>query len=96
MGTVLVKLMKPLPELFGFKEDTPCCVLGQEAGDGDTVESLLRQLSTTHSGFSAITFGFNSQTGDMMDFEMQVNGRSARMDTGLHAGDEVAVSLGGG
>jgi len=35
----------PLPEVFGFKEEGPFCILGEEAGENDTIEGLTRRLA---------------------------------------------------
>ncbi len=95
MDTVLIKLMKPLPELFGFKEGKAHCLLAEEALEGETVTSLLRKLALNHPDFGEIAFASNPQNGGTVHIRVHLNGRFATGDAAVHGDDLVTVLMGG-
>ncbi len=62
MNVVHIKFMFPITGIFGF-EGRSYCLLGEEVGEGETVDSLLRKLGKSHQQFRQIAFSSDPDVG---------------------------------
>ncbi|MDD5094932.1 MAG: MoaD/ThiS family protein [Dehalococcoidia bacterium] len=96
MNTVLIKLGRPLPELFGFKGGTPYYLLAEEASEGETILSLMRKLARTHPDFAAVAFNSDPEGKDTSPFIVRLNDRICSRTATIHDSDIVALFPGVG
>ena len=97
MGIVQVKIMSPITAAFGFT-DRDYCILGEEAKDGETIDSVLRKLGKSHKEFAKIAFWPDPDSGQLSGINLMLNDRHITSPDGVeqtkvHGSDVLTVFL---